>query len=282
MNRVAFKMLTGDGAKFAGIVLGLTFAALLITQQGSIFCGIMLRTSAQITDIIGADLWVMDVNVRSIDDAKPMIEDSLYRVHGVDGVRWAVPLYKGTARAELAFDDRETGQRREVIEQVILLGLDDVSLIGAPRHLYVGDIAGFWKPDAVMPDIERLLEGHTTVGNWSLGQICRHLATTLRVSVDMPASSPRDRSLLVDEERKREMLESGVLPEGVKTAPPFESPAQLDDRDEAEGLRQAIAHYWSSPGPVVAHPLFGMLSRDEWDRFHCHHCAHHRSFAVPR
>jgi putative ABC transport system permease protein len=152
MGRVAPKTLTGDRAKFAGIVTGLTFAALLITQQGSIFCGIMLRTAAQITDISGADLWVMDVNVRYIDDVKPMIEDSLYRVRGVDGVLWAVPLYKGAARARLAFDDRASGQRCEVIEQAILLGLDDVSLVGAPRHLYVGDIADLWKPDAVIVD----------------------------------------------------------------------------------------------------------------------------------
>ena len=91
MSRVAIKMLTGDGAKFAGIVLGLTLPALLITQQGSIFCGIMLRTAAQISDISGADLWVMDVTVRYVDDVKPMIQDSLYRVRGVDGVLWAVP-----------------------------------------------------------------------------------------------------------------------------------------------------------------------------------------------
>lgn len=152
MNRVAFKMLTGDGAKFAGIVLGLTFAALLITQQGSIFCGIMLRTAAQITDISGVDLWVMDPSVRYIDDVKPLIEDSLYRVRGIDGVLWAVPLYKGAARARLAFDDGATGERREVIEQAILLGLDDVSLAGAPRRLYVGDIGDLWRPDAVVVD----------------------------------------------------------------------------------------------------------------------------------
>ena len=109
MSWVALKMLTGDRAKFAGIVLGLTFAALLITQQGSIFCGLMLRTAAQITDISGADLWVMDVNVRYVDDVKPMIEDNLYRVRGVDGVLWAVPLYKGTGQAKVSFNDRATG-----------------------------------------------------------------------------------------------------------------------------------------------------------------------------
>src|SRR4051794_20833011 len=30
--------------------------------------------------------------------------------------------------------------------------------------------------DEVMPDVERLLEDHVTVGNWSQAQICRHLA----------------------------------------------------------------------------------------------------------
>ena len=80
MRWIALKMLTGDKAKFYGIVLGLTFAALLITQQGSIFCGLMCRTAGQIFDITGADLWVMDANVRYIDDVKPMIENDLYRI----------------------------------------------------------------------------------------------------------------------------------------------------------------------------------------------------------
>lgn len=152
MSWVAIKMMAGDKAKFSGIILGLTFAALLITQQGSIFCGLMLRTAAQITDISGPDFWVMDANVNYVDDVKPMIEDNLYRVRGVEGVLWAVPLYKGTARAKLTFRDRATAEPREVIEQVILLGLDDVSLMGIPRHLYVGNSADLWKPSAVIVD----------------------------------------------------------------------------------------------------------------------------------
>lgn len=160
MAWIALKMLTGDRAKFFGIVLGLTFAALLITQQGSIFCGIMLRTCGQIQDITGADLWVMDPNVRYIDDLKPMIETNLYRVRGVEGVEWAVPLYKGLGRVKLshyppARDEagRVVGRRREdVIEQVILLGLDDASLVGAPQTLWVGSYRDLRRPDAVIVD----------------------------------------------------------------------------------------------------------------------------------
>src|SRR5271166_4902104 len=88
MYWIALKMLVGDRAKFLGIVLGLTFAAALIMQQGSIFCGLMLRTCAQISDITGADLWVMDPSVRFVDDIKPMLESNLQRVRGVSGVKW--------------------------------------------------------------------------------------------------------------------------------------------------------------------------------------------------
>ena len=95
MSWIALQMLTGDRAKFFGIVMGLTFAALLITQQGSIFCGLMLRTGGQVADTTGADLWVMDPNVLQVDDNKPMIENNLYRVRGVEGVLWAVPVLQG-------------------------------------------------------------------------------------------------------------------------------------------------------------------------------------------
>jgi len=151
MRWIALKMLTGDRAKFYGIVLGLTFASLLITQQGSIFWGLMLRTSGQIMDITGADLWVMDNNVRFIDDVKPMLENELYRVRGVEGVLWAVPLYKGIGRAKLTTYDLN-GERQEVIEQVIMLGLDDASMVGAPRRIFVGKLSDLRRPDAIIVD----------------------------------------------------------------------------------------------------------------------------------
>ncbi len=157
MSWIALKMLVGDRAKFFGIVLGLTFAALLITQQGSIFCGLMLRTAGQITDITGADLWVMDHSVRYVDDVKPMLESNLYRVRGVEGVRWAVPLYKGNARVKVNPIRPKPGEPT-VIEQVILLGLDDASLVGAPppERILVGDLLKLRQPDAVIVDYTRL------------------------------------------------------------------------------------------------------------------------------
>jgi hypothetical protein len=136
--------------------------------------------------------------------------------------------------------------------------------------------------DEIMPDVERLLEGHTTVGTWSLAQICRHLATVARRVVDLPASTPSDPSQWVGEEQKREVFETGMIPEGLPGPPELMPPGDLDERAEAEGLRQAIAHYRASSGPAVPHRIFGPLSKAEWDRLQLIHYAHHLSFAVPR
>ncbi len=140
---VAWKMLIGNRVKYLGIVFGVVFAALLIAQQASIFCGLMSLTISQIRDIEGVQIWVMDRNVQFVDDVKPLADTELFRVKGVPGVEWAVRLYKGIARARL-----EEGS----YEQMILLGLDDATLVGAPERVFMGSIADLRKPDAVIMD----------------------------------------------------------------------------------------------------------------------------------
>ena len=143
MMWIAWKMLIGNRGKYLGIVFGIVFAALLIAQQSSIFCGLMSLTVSQILDVPGASIWVMDDNVQFVDDIKPLADTSLFRVKSVPGVDWAVPFYKGIARARL-----EEGS----YEQMILLGLDDATLIGAPQGIFMGSIAALRTPDAVIID----------------------------------------------------------------------------------------------------------------------------------
>jgi putative ABC transport system permease protein len=142
MNWIAIKMLVGDRVKYLGIVFGVAFASLLIAHQASIFSGVLRLTVGQIEDVKGADLWVMDPEVQFVDDVKPLSENDLFRVRGVEGVEWAVRLYKGLARARL-----ETGN----FQQIILLGLDDDTFIGAPE-LVAGSLADLRRPDAVIMD----------------------------------------------------------------------------------------------------------------------------------
>jgi putative ABC transport system permease protein len=136
-------MLVGDRAKYLGTVFGVAFGVLLISQQTSIFVGIISRTASQVIDVREPDFWVMDPYTQNADDIKPLSANDLYRVRGVAGVEWAVPLFKGQARART-----ETGH----FWQSILIGLDDHSLVGAPVKMLKGSLADLRRPDAVIVD----------------------------------------------------------------------------------------------------------------------------------
>jgi putative ABC transport system permease protein len=143
MMWIAWKMLIGNRVKYLGIVFGVVFAALLIAQQSSIFCGLMSLTISQIRDTEGPDIWVMDRNVQYVDDIKPLADTELFRVKSVPGVEWAVRFYKGLGRARI---------QEGTYQQMILLGLDDATLVGAPAGVFMGSIADLRKPDAVIMD----------------------------------------------------------------------------------------------------------------------------------
>ena len=143
MNFVALRMLIGDRAKFFGIIMGITFAAMLITQQSSIFIGIMARTCGFVTDTSLPDIWVMDPKVQYIDDVKPLRDTMLLRVRGVDGVGWAMPLYKGLIKARL-----DNGN----FQQCNVIGLDDATLIGGPPKMLDGSLADLRMADGVIID----------------------------------------------------------------------------------------------------------------------------------
>ena len=64
MNWIALRMLTGDRAKYLGLIFGVTFATFLMSQQVSVFMGVLRRTGNAILDVRDADIWVMDNRVR--------------------------------------------------------------------------------------------------------------------------------------------------------------------------------------------------------------------------
>jgi putative ABC transport system permease protein len=143
MNWIALKMLMGDRSKYLGLIFGVTFATLLMTQQISIFMGIIRRTASQILDVRDAAIWVMDNKVRYIDEVPGLPDTYMQRVQGVEGVAWAVKLYKGQVRARL-----QDGNFRNLV----LFGLDDATLVGAPKEMIAGDLADLRRPDAVIID----------------------------------------------------------------------------------------------------------------------------------
>jgi putative ABC transport system permease protein len=143
MNWVALKMLTGDAKRFLVLVLGVAFASLLMAHQMSVFWGVMRRTTSCILDIDDGLIWVMSPRVRYIDEVKPLTSQDVYRLRGVEGVDWAVQLYKGLVRVQT----RDRDYRNAVV-----LGLDDATLIGGPRQMLRGRLSDLQQPDAVIMD----------------------------------------------------------------------------------------------------------------------------------
>jgi putative ABC transport system permease protein len=143
MRAIALKMLFGDRAKYLGLVLGITFASFLMAQQVSIFVGLMSRTASQIIDVTEADIWVMDPQVQYLEEVEPLRQVDLQRVRSVPGVAWAAPLYKG-----LAVTRSPDGK----MQQMILMGVDDDTLIGLCRDMVAGTQDSIYQADAMIMD----------------------------------------------------------------------------------------------------------------------------------
>ncbi len=140
---VALRMLMYDTAKYLGLIFTVAFSTFLISQQASVFASLMTRTTSQIRDVSDASVWVAHPEHRYIDEIKPLPERALTAVRGVEGVRWAVRLYRGLSRAKSADGSFRT---------CITMGVDDATLIGLPRRMVLGDAASLREPDAIFLD----------------------------------------------------------------------------------------------------------------------------------
>ncbi len=155
MLRIALKMLMGDRSKYLMLISALSFASLLITQQTSVFLGLMHWTTATIRNT-HMPIWVMDSKVEQVNEVKPMRDTDLFRVRSIQGVKWAVPLYFSLQQARLR-DGR--------FKSIQLFGLDSASLVGAPPVLVKGKLENLRQAHAVIVDkvgLKKLSEGRQT------------------------------------------------------------------------------------------------------------------------
>jgi putative ABC transport system permease protein len=153
MNWIALRMLTGDLQKFIGLIFGIAFSTLLITQQLTIFVNLIQRGSSAVYNVGTVDLWVMDPASRTTDVSYPMPIIALDKVRSVRGVDWATPYLQSPATIRTPEGD---------LEGVTVIGVDDSTLIGLPRNMIKGDKSALYQPDAVFIDdvgAERLFPG---------------------------------------------------------------------------------------------------------------------------
>ncbi len=143
MNFVALRMLTGDRAKYFGLVFAIAFCTFLLENQTTIFASILKRTASQILDVTDAEVWVMDQKTEYWEQTKALKDTDLTRVRGVPGVLWAVRLFKGNPVART---------RSGKFAVSFLIGLDDATLAGAPRKMLLGSWERLREPDSVIID----------------------------------------------------------------------------------------------------------------------------------
>jgi putative ABC transport system permease protein len=142
MLRLALKMLYGDRAKFVMLLGGLTFCALLMTQQTAVFLGLMRWTTATLRNI-QVPIWVCDAKVEQVNEVVALRDIEVDRVRSVPGVDWAVPLYWGIQQARL-----NDGS----FQAIQLTGLDTATLVGRPAKMTAGKIEDLRLPNAVVID----------------------------------------------------------------------------------------------------------------------------------
>src|SRR5260370_27101960 len=85
----------------------------------------------------------MDGKAEYFEQTKALKDTDLTRVRGVNGVEWAVKLFKGYPVART---------RAGKFASCILLGLDDATLPGAPRKMLLGSRQRLNEPDSIVID----------------------------------------------------------------------------------------------------------------------------------
>ena len=140
--------------------------------------------------------------------------------------------------------------------------------------------------DEITADVEMLRRHQVAqLGNWSLGQICKHLATGMHLSIDggeeLRTQYPWWQRLL-GPLFKHYVLWFGLHPGYRLKGEPARVliPEPMETAEGARELAEAVRRLQGEPRRVPRHVL-GRFSRAQWDCYHCRHAELHLSFIVP-
>jgi len=131
----------------------------------------------------------------------------------------------------------------------------------------------------MLTDVEQMAVADvSTVGNWSLGQILKHLAMSVDSSIDgagfsLPAPVRWVMKLLM----KRKFL-TKPIPAGFKTTKEF-TPDETSIEEGLALLRTAVDRQGKET-KRAPHPGFGKFTAQEWTDFNLRHAELHMSFVI--
>lgn len=133
----------------------------------------------------------------------------------------------------------------------------------------------------VVDDATRLLAADApTTGDWSKGQIFEHLARTIDSSLDGFAFTfPFPVRIIGKYYFKPRIFKHGMSP-GFKLKGPSKqalAPDPLADQEGLEHLKKSVQRLETESQRQVS-PVFGKMTREEWNRLHLRHSELHMSF----
>ena len=135
----------------------------------------------------------------------------------------------------------------------------------------------------VLDDVHALAEApHRKLGNWSLSDICQHLAKTMHMSIDGAQATFPWYLRMLGRLLKNRIINKPMSP-GFKIPGAVSgllTPVDEDVSTAVAELDEAVARIQGT-SRRSPHPMFGRLTQEEWDKLHMRHCEMHLSFVVP-
>lgn len=159
------------------------------------------------------------------------------------------------------------------------------NLVHAEHHFGFLEPAGkrslrFKSYDDIRDEVKKLRAGkYSRIGNWSLEQVCDHLAKAFKRQMSMPPAAATE-----DQQKARpvfeKVLSSGEIPQGIQ-APDFLTPPPSADAAAIDDLLATLDQVEKHNAPVTMHRIFGPMKPDEFRKLGLAHCGHHLSHLIP-
>lgn len=139
----------------------------------------------------------------------------------------------------------------------------------------------FKKIEQVIEEINRIQSSPVvnTTGLWSLYQIIQHLSSNLEYSMsNYPKLFPSFLKSTVGKIAKFIVLGSNRMRSGLPNpiAPKFRE--EGDAKKEIKLYLERIEKFKNFQGSFASHPIFDFMTKEEWEKLHAMHAAHHLSY----
>jgi hypothetical protein len=128
-------------------------------------------------------------------------------------------------------------------------------------------------------EAERLRKGYRKLGEWSLPQMCRHLALAIRYSMQ-PAPERKDTQTLAQWLLLKIILLFKRIPSGQANSKRITPPDEVPD-SAIDEFKDAMKEMDEFKGEFSPHPRLGKIKHKDYVKLHLIHCAHHFGFLIP-